>query len=224
MEFTVGEKMSDMSEKNTTVVICCAGMGTRLGIGTTKALVDICGKPLIIRQLELLNYYHDIRIVVGYMAERVIEVVREYRKDIMFVFNYDYENTGVADSLRKALVAARENILILDGDTLENKDDFDSFLEFPYECIAISNITSEQPVMASVKDGKVTKLSKQKGEFQWPGIAKIRCKRLTDKSSHVYEVINPLLPIESFMMRMREIDTPDDYENAVNWFKNGCNE
>ena len=30
-------------------------MGTRLGIGTTKALVDICGKPLIIRLLESLQ-------------------------------------------------------------------------------------------------------------------------------------------------------------------------
>ena len=70
----------------------------------------------------------------------------------------------------------------------------------------------------------MTKLLKQKGKFQWPGFTKIRCKRLTDKLSHVYEVINPLLRIESFMMRKREIDTPDDYENAVNWFINGCNE
>ncbi|MBO7514279.1 MAG: 2-C-methyl-D-erythritol 4-phosphate cytidylyltransferase, partial [Lachnospiraceae bacterium] len=32
-----------------TIVISAAGMGTRLGIGTTKALIDIDGKPLIIR-------------------------------------------------------------------------------------------------------------------------------------------------------------------------------
>lgn len=41
--------------EKTTVIICCAGMGTRLGIGTTKALIDISGVPLIIRQLELLG-------------------------------------------------------------------------------------------------------------------------------------------------------------------------
>ena len=28
-----------MSSVDTTVIICCAGMGTRLGIGTTKALL-----------------------------------------------------------------------------------------------------------------------------------------------------------------------------------------
>jgi len=38
-----------------TIVISCAGMGTRLGIGSTKALIDIDGKPLIISKLELLK-------------------------------------------------------------------------------------------------------------------------------------------------------------------------
>ena len=61
---------------NKTVVISCAGMGTRLGIGSTKALVDICGKPMIIRQLEMLDEVEDVRIVVGYQAEKVIEVAK----------------------------------------------------------------------------------------------------------------------------------------------------
>lgn len=72
-----------MKNKDITVVICAAGMGTRLGIGTTKALVHVCGKPLIIRQLELLNDYDDVRIVLGYQADKVMEVVNKYRKDIM---------------------------------------------------------------------------------------------------------------------------------------------
>ena len=50
---------------NTSIIICCAGMGTRLGIGSTKALVDICGEPLILRQLKLLEDYDDIRIKVS---------------------------------------------------------------------------------------------------------------------------------------------------------------
>ena len=55
--------MKGLQSDKTTVIICCAGMGTRLGIGTTKALVDICGVPLIIRQLELLKEFDDIRIL-----------------------------------------------------------------------------------------------------------------------------------------------------------------
>lgn len=38
-----------------TIVISCAGMGNRLGLGTTKALVEVDGKPLIVRRLELLR-------------------------------------------------------------------------------------------------------------------------------------------------------------------------
>ena len=52
-----------------TVIISCAGMGNRLGLGTTKALLEVEGEPLIIRHLKMLQDEHDIRIVVGYQAE-----------------------------------------------------------------------------------------------------------------------------------------------------------
>lgn len=95
-----------IKKTDVTVIICCAGMGTRLGIGTTKALVDVGGEPLIIRQLKLLDAFDDIRVVVGFDAERVINVVKEYRKDIMFVCNYEYEHNGPADSLKKLFLAS----------------------------------------------------------------------------------------------------------------------
>lgn len=100
-----------IKKTDVTVIICCAGMGTRLGIGTTKALVDVGGEPLIIRQLKLLDAFDDIRVVVGFDAERVINVVKEYRKDIMFVCNYEYEHNGPADSLKKALLGVRKYVI-----------------------------------------------------------------------------------------------------------------
>ena len=65
-----------MGHDDISVVICCAGMGTRLGIGTTKALVKIAGKSIIQRQLEMLDEYDDIRVAVGYQAEKVIKEVK----------------------------------------------------------------------------------------------------------------------------------------------------
>ena len=134
-----------------TVIICCAGMGTRLGIGTTKALVDISGKPLIIRQLEQLTEYDDIRIVVGFDAERVIQTVKEYRQDIMFVFNYDYEHTGTADSLRCALLGANDVIIALDGDIVLNAHDFQKFLKYDGECLGISENATCEPIIADIE-------------------------------------------------------------------------
>ena len=47
------------------VVISCAGIGSRLGLGLTKALVQINGRSLISWQLELFKDVEDIRIVIG---------------------------------------------------------------------------------------------------------------------------------------------------------------
>ena len=44
-----------MSGISRTVIISCAGMGSRLGFGCTKALVEVEGKSLLARHLELLG-------------------------------------------------------------------------------------------------------------------------------------------------------------------------
>lgn len=209
--------------KRTTVIICCAGMGTRLGIGTTKALVDVSGKPLIIRQLELLNQFNDIRVVVGFDAERVIRTVKEYRKDIMFVFNYEYEHTGTADSLRKALIGARDEIIVLDGDTIINPDDFNKFLMYDGECIAISKDATSEPIVADLLDGKVVELKKKNGNIQWSGVARVKKEKLNKTDRHVYDMLNTLMPMEYLEIRLKEINTQDDYEKAIDWYQNGCN-
>ncbi len=213
--------MKAFTPDNTTIIICCAGMGTRLGIGTTKALVDIDGIPLIIRLLEMLNEYDDVRVVVGYQAEKVIEVVNSYRKDIMFAFNYKFETTGVADSLRKGMIVAREYIVSIDGDILINPDDFRKFLECEKECLGITKITSEELVYANVNNGIIENLSKEKGNWQWPGLLKIKRERLKGESPHVCNMLNEIMPIPGFVLRAREINTQEDYEKFINWFKRG---
>ncbi|ALP02226.1 NTP transferase domain-containing protein [Clostridioides difficile] len=104
-----------------TIVVNCAGRGSRLGLNSNKSLIDIDGKPLIIRQLECLDDYDDIRIVVGFQAEKLIEVVCSYRKDIMFVFNHDYLNTKTAASLSLGKKYSRDTVISLDGDILFSK-------------------------------------------------------------------------------------------------------
>ena len=217
--------MDSMIKKDDiTVIICCAGMGTRLGIGTTKALVDISGELLIIRQLKLLDDFDDIRIVVGFDAERVINAVKEFRKDIMFVFNYEYEHNGPADSLRKALLGTRKYVITLDGDTIMNPRDFERFAEFPNECIAVAENASGETIGAMVQNGMVEALSKKPGNMQWSGITKVRADKLMGGSSNVYETLTPYLPMTAFPLRLKEINTPKDYENAMDWFNAGINE
>lgn len=212
--------MNDISK--TSIIICCAGMGTRLGIGTTKALVDICGKPLIIRLLEQLDEYKDIRIVVGFDAERVIQTVRKYRDDIMFVFNYDYETTGAANSLKKALLGANDIIIAIDGDTLFDKADFQRLLNYNGECIAVSKNATMEPIVATSDGNNVVKLSKGNGDLQWSGVSKLLKNRFNGDGEYVYNILNKQLPISSLEIRLKEINTQDDYENAISWFNRNC--
>ncbi len=205
-----------------TVVISCAGMGTRLGIGVTKALVDIAGKPLIIRQLEQLKEIEDVRIVVGYQAENVIEPVKKYRSDVMFAFNNDYRTTGTGASLSKGCINAKEYVVTLDGDLLVHPEDMQKVLYAQYECIGGAEPTTDNPVLMTVdKNDCVSLFSREKGDLEWTGLAKIKSSRLKSGTKHVYQMIEPLLPIKVMKIRTREIDTVNDYERAIKWVENG---
>lgn len=210
-----------MEIKDITVVICCAGMGTRLGIGSTKALIKIQNKSIIQRQMEILEKFDDVRIVIGYQADRVIEEVNKIRNDVMFAFNYDFQNTGVADSLRKGLIGVRKYTLYLDGDILINEEDFDKIINSDVECVAFNEYISDEPIMVKVKNDVATAFLKN-STYSWPGIALMTTDKFMADGKNVYDVIAHFLPLKAIKVRAREIDTVDDYENAVVWVENGC--
>ena len=209
-----------MTISNTTVIITCAGMGTRLGMGTTKALVELQGKPLIIHQLELLKDFDDVRVVVGYQAQNVIDVVNNYRKDITFCFNYNYQNTGTAASFAKGLLNARDYVIAFDGDLLVHPKDWEQLALMPHEVIGGCIPTTDNPVLMSICDQKVMGFSRQKGELEWTGLAKLVTKHLIAGTGHVYQMLEPLLPLPVLQIRTKEVDTINDYENAVKWLDN----
>lgn len=207
-----------------TVVISCAGMGNRLGLGTTKALVEIDGKPLIVRHLEMLQKERDIRIVVGYQAEKVIEVVRKYRKDAVFVFNHNYRTTGTGDSVLLAARYANRYLLSLDGDLLIHPKDMEIILCQEGEFVSGGQIETDDPWLlqtaGSVGSEKVTSFSRIKGKYEWNGITQLKSERLKEGGGHVFQLIEPYLPLPFLEVRTREVDTVNDYERAVKWVKN----
>lgn len=206
---------------NMTIVISCAGMGTRLGIGTTKALVEVAGKPLIIHQLEQLKDYDDVRVVVGYQAEAVIDIVKNFRSDVTFAFNYEYKTTGTAASFSKGIVGAREFVVAFDGDLLVNPNDLRAFLDSEGEVIGGCEPTTDNPVLMTIENDCVVEFSRERGQLEWTGLAKMKTERLVPGEKHVYMMFEPLLPIPVMKIQTKEIDTQNDYENAVRWVENG---
>ena len=208
---------------NKTVVISCAGMGKRLGADMPKALIEVCGKPVIIRQLELLNDVSDVRIVVGYQAQKVIQTVLSYRKDVKFLFNMDYETTQTGSSFSLGAKDAKDFVIALDGDLLVHPDDMKSFLSRDEELIGGSNDGdfTDNPVLMTLDASKsVTEFSRERGTLEWTGLAQLKSERIKPADKFVYQLIEPLLPVKAAQIRTKEIDTPNDLKNAENWIKN----
>ena len=111
------------------VIISCAGIGSRLGLATTKALINIKGKSLIRWQLELMKDIEDVRIVVGFQAYDVIKEVKKYRKDIIFVYNHRYFETKTGASFYLGAKDGNEYAIEYDGDLLVHPEDMKMLLE-----------------------------------------------------------------------------------------------
>ena len=212
-----------MHESKQTIIISCAGMGTRLGMSIPKALVDIDGKPLIVRQLEMLDDYSDIRVVVGYQADMVMDTVYAYRKDILFAYNREYQTTGTAGSFLLAAQSAREYCVALDGDLLVHPTDMKRFLETDGECVGACAPSTDNPVLVTpfLQGGTpyVKEFSRDHGTLEWTGLARIRRDHLPDQAWHVYHMLEPLLPLPLLAFRTQEIDTMLDYERSLKWFQ-----
>ena len=199
-------------------------MGNRLGLGSTKALVDIDGKPLIIRHLEMLEEERDIRVVVGYQAEKVIDVVRKYREDILFVFNRRYRETGTGASVALAARYANQYVLSLDGDLLVHPEDMEKILACDHEFISGGVPGTDDPWMLQTyeENGReyVSSFSKNIGTYEWNGVTQMKSQKMQNGTGHVFQMLEPYLPVPFLELRTREIDTVNDYERAVAWVKN----
>jgi len=196
-------------------------MGKRLGIGTTKCLVDVDGTSIILRTLRMLDDVNDVRVVVGYQADKVIEAVRAYRNDVTFVFNHDFMHNGTGASVCLAAKHANDYVLTLDGDLLIHPSDMRIILEQEGEFIGVTAPGTDNPVLTSVDDGCVTEFSREHGEFEWTGVCQFRADRLARGDGHVYQLLEPYLPVPYLYIRTKEIDTMNDYEAAVKWVRNG---
>lgn len=214
-----------------TTVISCAGRASRLGLGTTKALAMVAGRPLIAWHLELLAHQTDVRIVVGYDARRLIDAVTAIRRDVLFVFNRDYTETGTAASLSLAAngVAAGAHILSLDGDLLVHPRSLASFLAEPGNRLGLVPPASSDPVYALIDQNKghVHGFARERTAdgtaLEWSGLFRAdvdvirRANEFGLGRNHVYQMLEPFLPMPYVTVDAAEIDTPDDFQRAEAW-------
>jgi len=203
------------------VVISSAGIGSRLGLGLTKALLQINGRSLISWQLELFKDVKDLRIVVGFQANDIIEEVLKYRSDAIFVFNHLYFETKTGASFYLGAKDAGEEIIEWDGDLLVHPDDVKTILNTPGEFICYSDITSEDAVYCKTDEqGNVLAFSRENGDYEWTGPACIKKEHLTYSSNNVFNIFERVLPMKGIKVRAYDIDTYSDYKRVSEITKN----
>ncbi|GHV78126.1 hypothetical protein AGMMS49942_29470 [Spirochaetia bacterium] len=201
------------------VVISCAGIGSRLGLGSTKALIKIEGKSLIAWQLELFKDIEDIRIVVGYQANDVIQEVLKYRKDAIFVYNHNYFETKTGASFYLGSRHANKYVMEYDGDLLVHPDDIKLCLQTD-EYIAYSDKMSDEAIFVKINDnGDVVAFSRIEGDYEWTGPASIEKSKVKFTSGNVFNQLEEYLPMKGLKIRACDIDTYKDYERAIEFVK-----
>ncbi len=202
-------------EDQKSVVISCAGIGSRLGLGLTKALVQINGSSLISWQLKLFKSVKDLRLVIGFQGGEIIDEVRKYRDDVIFCYNQRYFETKTGASFYLGARHANDFSLEWDGDLLVHPDDVKRILNTDGEFICYAEKSSDEAVWVQTDEqGQVYAFSRERGDYEWTGPACISKANLTYSSQNVFNMFEPFLPMRGIKVRAYDIDTYNDYQRV----------
>ena len=202
------------------LVLSCAGIGSRLGLGQTKALITMQGEPLIHWHLKMFKDFKDLRIVIGFQANDIIKVVLEKRTDIIFVYNHNYFDTKTGTSYYLGARHGNEYAIEWDGDLIVHPNDIKRCLEYQGEYVGCSKISSDDPVFVkSDEDENVVSFSRKNGDFEWTGPALLKKTKIKYTSTNVFNQIEEYLPLPMLKIKAQDIDTYDDYKRAIKFIE-----
>jgi choline kinase len=203
-------------------VVSAAGIGSRLGMNTPKCLVRVAGRRIIEWQMDLLCEIPEVRVVIGFLEDAVIDCVRAIRPDAIFVRNPLYAATSTLQSIALAVRNLKEPFLILDGDLLIEPRSFSSFLETCRRqgpTIGITPTHSDDAVCVTTDERAdavwVTGFQRApRTEMEWTGLACLEASFIANRNSHVYQMIEQRLPMRAAVVRAVEVDTSRDLARA----------
>lgn len=200
-------------------VISCAGLGSRLGVNTPKCLVELKGHRLIDYLLPQLDAVEDVRVVVGFKEQEVMDHIAAVREDAVFVRNANYAFTTNCHSVHLASHDLSEPFLIIDGDLVIEPESLKTFFETIREGESLIGITKAKTTEAVFVD-----LDEQEHiigfrrnpplEYEWCGVAYLDNIPINPTSKFIYHDLARYMPLKSQRIKCLEIDTPEDLDLA----------
>lgn len=199
-----------------------------MGLNRPKALVEVAGRPLVAWQLAMLDAVEDVRVVLGYRAAEVADVVFAVRPDAMVVLNHEFASTGTAASFLRGAAGAPGPVLSLDCDLVVHPDDLRAFIAEPAPRLGVFRPQSVEPVLVDVMERASRKLAarfttgcRHEGSWEWSGLVSLAHPRDAPASArgHVFEMVEPLLPLPIHEIRAREVDYEEEIEDMERWIE-----
>lgn len=198
-------------------VIAAAGMGTRLGLGQPKCLIEVAGRPLIAHLLERLAGVEDVRVVTGFMSREVIDLVSPLRRDVIFVQNHEFRSTSTLGSYVLGARGIEAPVLYMDADIYFEAESFAGFLAAcrPDEArLAVTRARTEDCVYVR-QDARGLALAFSRTErspMEWANLAWLPPRMLAGDQGAVFERLGSFLPLDTHEITSFEVDTPQDLE------------
>lgn len=201
------------------VVISAAGVGSRLGLNQTKALVKIGGMSNISRILRGLGRVPDVRVVAGFQWQDLVSEVLANRRDVIFVFNREYRDTGTGWSFSLGARWAGRLVSSIDGDLVVSPNDLDEFLGLREPVIGLSKIRSAHGVRAEILGNDCIDLQISSDwsdtSYEWPGLVTVETDKFVPGRSNVFELVAPMLPMRFHLLEAMDFDNLDDLCSAT---------
>jgi len=146
------------------VIILAAGVGSRLGHNTPKAMVELDEDFTILDlQLEILKKkikIEDINIIVGYKKNLIMERYPE----LSYIYNVEYRNTNTSKSLLYGLKNTDDDVLWLNGDVVFDPEILDLVMEKKDDniiCVNNGKVSEEEVKYTLNNEGFVNEISKE---------------------------------------------------------------
>lgn len=207
------------------VVIAAAGMGSRLNGGVPKAIYEVGGRSMISRQLDLLDDFKDVRIVVGYKEDEVVREVLKRRSDVVFVRNPNYTSTTTLTSYSLGSSMSDGRVLYMDADIIIDPESFKSWIAESKkhdQLIAVTKSKTRDAVYVKSVNGKALSFSRTDfSPVEWANIAVLRMPKVQGRFCNVYEMLAELDDLQVAEIESYEVDCKDDLKLALDYLEEG---
>lgn len=204
-------------------VIAAAGLGSRLGLGIPKCLIEVGGRPILSRLIDTLRLRTPvIHVVVGYREEMVVEYCSRHHRDVVLVRNRDYRTTNTAHSFALGARHARSKVLYLDGDLVIAPESLDRFLNVAAQHPVLVGVTKPSSENAVFVDAtlesdtlQIARFSREVvTKYEWANVVSGPPDLMAGATGYVFERLAERLPLPGQALELAEVDTARDLENA----------